>query len=400
MSMRKKRALILAGAGASIDFGAPSTAKLTSNVEARVLADKWMRNCGGDRAYREIHESLKGYLHDGRCAVNFEHIYHCAHELLFTFEPSVGAVNEYRPLLVPFIQRQFSAVEDELRALVERMAKFIFEELSSVCDRPTRSLAPLAAFVAKIRKDHVIRIYTTNYDDFLLQAAPDLHTGFERTRSANPKPFDARLFWQAIDDDCVFHLHGSVHLGFPLPPSRDADIGALYWFDDRDTALKHSSFSGSGEPRMDGSTVMRAAVITGLDKLSRMQQQPFSHYYASMARDALTADIIYVIGSGLTDLHINAWLRDARRVKPRPPIVFVDYWRSGFLRETAYKWDRKPMEMLHELRIMINARHYGGDKFGSGWTLAEDRSSAIWDKGFLAFLAALDELDCVLGELK
>ena len=24
----------------------------------------------------------------GACAVNFEHVYHCAHELLFTFEPA------------------------------------------------------------------------------------------------------------------------------------------------------------------------------------------------------------------------------------------------------------------------------------------------------------------------
>ena len=326
MAMRKKRALVLAGAGASLEFGAPSTAKLTKNIESKVLADGWMRKCGGDQAYREIHKTLSEYLQDGDCAVNFEHVYHCAHELLFTFEPNLRAVNEYRPLLVPFIKRRFSSDESALRALVERMATFIFAELSAACDRPTRSLAPLAAFVAKIRKDHVTRIYTTNYDDFLLQAVPDLYTGFERAPSPDPKAFDARLCWQATDDACVFHLHGSVHLGFPHPPSRDADLGALYWFDNRAAALPHSSITGSGERRMDGSTVMRTAVITGLDKLSRMQQQPFSHYYASMARDALTADIIYVIGSGLADLHINTWLEDARRVKPRPPLIFVDYW--------------------------------------------------------------------------
>ena len=149
---------------------------------------------------------------------------------------------------------------------------------------------------------------------------------------------------------------------------------------------------------MDGSEVMRTAVVTGLEKLSRMQQQPFSHYYASMARDALAADIIYVIGSGLVDLHINTWLKDARRMNPMPPLVFVDCWKDGFLHETAFESDRKSAEMLHALRILVNG-DYGGDEYGSGWTLAKDRTCAIWDKGFLAFLTAPDELDHVLGEL-
>ena len=398
MARRKKRALVLVGAGASMEFGAPSTAKLTRNVEASVVADEWMRRCGGARAYREIHETLASYLQGGARAVSFEHVYHCAHELLFTFQPDPRAVDEYRPILVPFIEQRFSADEEALRALVEGMAKFIFAELSAACERPTRNLVPLAAFVAKLRKEHVTRIYTTNYDDLLLQAAHDLYTGFERAPSPDPKRFDPRSFWRSIDEDSVFHLHGSVHLGFPISPAQDADLGALYWFDDRATALMHASFTGSGERRMDGSEVMRTAIVTGLEKLSRLQQQPFSHYYASMARDAMTADIIYVIGSGLADLHLNTWLGDARRAKPRPPLIFVDYWNDGFLRGSTFESDRKSIEMVHALRILVNS-HYGGDEYGLGWTLAKDRTCAIWDKGFLAFLEAPDLLDHVLGKL-
>ncbi len=398
MGKRKKRALVLAGAGASLEFGAPSTAKLTQLVEARVMADDWMKCCGGDGAYREIRAMLAGYLQGGASAVTFEHIYHCAHELLFTFQPDPRAVDEFRPILVPFIERRFSADEEALRALVGRMAEFIYAELSTVCDRPARNLGPLAGFIAGLRQDHVARIYTTNYDDFLLQAAPDLYTGFARAASRDPKRFDARSFWQTVDDDCAFHLHGSVHLGFPVPPKRDAELGALYWFDDRAAALKHASFTGTGGRRMDGSEVTRTAVVTGLEKLSRLQQQPFSHYYASMARDALAADIIYVIGCGLVDLHLNTWLGDARSARPRPPLILVDSWDDGFLHATAFEFDRKSIEMLHGLRMLVN-HHYGGDAYGSGWILAKDRTCAVWDKGFLAFLSAPDELEHVLGEL-
>ena len=103
-------------------------------------------------------------------------------------------------------------------------------------------------------------------------------------------------------------------------------MNTLHWFDDLDEALRHSAWNGSGDQRMDGNEVVPAPIITGLDKLSRLQSAPFSHYYASMARDTLAADVVYVIGSGLSDLHLNTWLCDARAKKSSPPLVFVDHW--------------------------------------------------------------------------
>ena len=323
-TQRKKRALVLLGAGASIEFGAPGTAKLTQIIKKKVCGDKYMRCCGSDHAYLGICKVLADYLQDSACAVNFEQVYHCAHELLSTFEPTPGAVNEHRPILTPFLTRRIEVNEQALRTLVKCMGNFIFSELSRACEEPENRLEPLAAFIAKLRKEHVTRIYTTNYDDFLWQATPDLYTGFGSTWSPEAKSFDLETFWQATEVDSIFHLHGSVHLGFGPPQASDSDLGALHWFDCRAEALRYSSFNGSGKQRMDGGEIMRTTVITGLEKLSLLQLQPFSHYYASMARDAMMADIIYVIGSGLGDLHVNTWLGDARRKNPMPPLVFVD----------------------------------------------------------------------------
>ena len=396
---RKKRALVVAGAGASLDFGAPSTAELTKIIGQKVRDDAWMKECGGYYAYQQILKTLTGYLQGGTDTVNFEHIFHCAHELLLTFDPTSGTVNEYRPILQPFICRRIEADEQALHELVECIAKFIFEEVSVICEKPTANLGPLTAFLERLRKDHITRIYTANYDDFLLQAAPDLYTGFDAEPSPDAKRFDRRTFWQATDTDCVFHLHGSVHLAFDHAQAQDADLGDLHWFDDRAAALRHSSYRGSGERRMDGSQIVRTAVITGLDKLSRLQQRPLLHYYASMAQDAMKADIIYVLGYGLGDLHLNTWLAEARRMKPAPPLVFVDRWCNRFLYYTAFEFDRKTIEMLHTLRMLVNCHHYGGDECGSGWTLAKDRTCAIWDKGFSAFLKAPSELNDVLTKL-
>ena len=40
----RKRALVVAGAGAALEFGAPSTADLTELVRERISADDVMRN--------------------------------------------------------------------------------------------------------------------------------------------------------------------------------------------------------------------------------------------------------------------------------------------------------------------------------------------------------------------
>lgn len=398
---RKKRVMVLVGAGASLEFGAPCTTQLTEIIEQKVGDDRWMQKCGGDAAYRKILKTLSGYLQGGSCAVNFEHIYHCAHELLFTFEPTSTTVNEYRPILWPFIRRRIEIDEGALQALVKYMAKLIFEELSAICDEPKEDLGLLASFLKRLRKDHITRIYATNYDDFLLQAAPDLYVGFDSTQDHDPRLFDRRAFWQATDSDSVFHLHGSVHLAFDNS-SQDTDLGDLHWFDKRATALRHSSYYGSGERRMDGSKIVRTAVITGLDKLSLLQQRPLSHYYACMARDAMTADVIYVIGYSLGDLHLNTWLAEARRMNPVPPLVFVDMWSDGFLRYTDYESDRKINEMVHTLHMHVLGHRgpYRGDEYEDGWTLSQDRNCAIWDKGFLAFLKTPNEqLDYILTEL-
>ena len=398
---RKKRTLVLVGAGASLDFGVPSVADLTKSIGQKVAADAWMREVGGDTAYRVIYDTLSTYLQGGACAVNFEHVFHCAHELLFTFEPAPSTVNEYRPILQPFISRRIEMDKRSLGELVRHMTKFIFDEVSAACEGPKADLGLITSFLDRLRNDHVVRVYTTNYDDLLLQAAPDFYTGFDPKPSSDAKIFDRHAFWRATDVDCICHLHGSVHLAFSNDPkpSADADLGDLHWFDDRSDALSRSLYYGSGERRMDGSQIVRTALITGLDKLSRLQQRPLAHYYASMAADTMKADIIYVIGYGLGDLHLNTWLAETRRMKPTPPLVLVDWWHESFLQNTAFESSRKTAEMVHTLHMLVNYDYYGGDRYGSGWTLSKDRSCAIWDKGFLAFLSTPGELYHVLEEL-
>ena len=401
---KRKRALVILGAGASLEFGAPSTSDLTKQVRKKLLCNKFMCDVGADQAYQRINDTLALYLQGGhQAAVTFEHVYHCAQEILSTtFGPTLGAVDQFKPILYPFIGR--CAVlneENALRNLVSHLPNILFSELSAACDQPKIDLTPLSKFVQCLRKDHVTRIYTTNYDDFVLQAVPDLYYGFNPDYSAEPKHFNGEAFWNAADEDCVFHLHGSVHFGFPRPKDLTDDLSPLCWYEERAEALRYSVYNGSPERQMDGSQFIPSALITGFDKLARMQQTPQTHYYASLARDGMKADIIYVIGFGLADLHITARLAEARCRRRVPPLLFVDYWNGNFLNDTQWDIGRKEIEMLHKLRLHIVGDYYNGNVVAPspGWTMDNNNTCAVWDKGFLAFLNAVDKHEDVVSKL-
>jgi hypothetical protein len=391
-----KRAVIVLGAGASLEYGAPSTGALTNAIERAVLADADMKRLNADDAFKTIKSGLETYLEDPGI-VHFEQIYHCAHELISTFAPAPGTTDEFRPLLHPFVSNTSAITKDALQALVQKMANVIFAEVSASCGKSPITFYPFATFLTSLMNTHITRIYTTNYDDFPLQAVRDLYTGFDSVPRATAKPFELDVFWDKEDLHSVFHLHGSVHMGFPN--TKTSEIGELHWFDDRAEALKYSSFHGSTVRQMDGTSFLRTAVITGLDKLSRLQQRPLSYFYSAMARDTLRADVIYVIGSGLGDLHLNTWLHEARSRNPMTPILLIDYWKEDFQDYLEFNNDRKLIDMIHALRMNMSDRS-GNTKVGMGWTVSADRTAAAWQSGFQGFLNSPADLGQVLGLLK
>lgn len=379
MAKTKDRAVIILGAGASIEYGIPTTVKFTDVIETAVMSDPWVQSQGGDAAYKIIKRRLEQYLRNPGI-VHFEQIYHCAHELIYFEQPRQTAIDEYRPILVPFLKNTSKTTNAALRSLVGRITDVIYEEVVKGCAAPTCSIDPFKLFLSHLETTSILRLYTTNYDDFALQAKPDFYTGYNRC-GAKETIFDVDRFWERWNEPCLFFLHGSVHMSYShgLSAGRFAD---LVWFDDPKEAQKSASFSGTGLRRMDGSEVMRAPIVTGLDKLSRLQQRPLPYFYAALMRDVMEADIIYVIGAGLGDLHLNTLLAEARE-KPNPaPLLFIDWWDGGF--DPNDLTDRKPVEMFHTLRIHIGGIYFP-IKIGE-WLVSADKTAAVWSGGFQSFL--------------
>jgi hypothetical protein len=85
-----KRAVVVFGAGASVEYGARSTGSLTHAVDGSVIADAGIKLVKADDAFKTIKAGLETYL-ENQGIVRFEHTYYCAHELISTSPPTAGA---------------------------------------------------------------------------------------------------------------------------------------------------------------------------------------------------------------------------------------------------------------------------------------------------------------------
>lgn len=384
---KQKRALVVVGAGASVEYGIPATATLGELIEAGIARDEYCVSVGGVDAYYGVKSILTDYYDKDVSQAHFERIYHVMHEL-DAFRLSPGAVAKFRPVMRPFLNEIQNYTQNALSAACNSMLKVVYQTASSACETPKVPLTLLETFFASLEERFVPRIYTTNYDDFIGQATKNRYfTGFTRPRESYHM-FDPQSFWANWDKPGLFHLHGSIHMGFPLPEG-DGDIGDIAWYASRDKAKKHAAFSGSGLSRMDGTDIARSAIITGLDKLNRLQQSPYAFYYAALSRDAMEADIIFILGSGLADLHLNTWIKEARRCRPTLPLMYVGYWpdSDAFYSSIRFDYEDREISLFHDLRVnLANVRE---SEFNAvdGWTVDAHRTAAVWSGGFQNFLA-------------
>jgi hypothetical protein len=111
----------------------------------------------------------------------------------------------------------------------------------------------------------------------------------------------------------------------------------------------------------------------------------------------MRCDVIYVIGCGLNDLHLNNWMHEARSRRPRAPIIFVDLWEDGFANVIGLV-EAKLLRMFHSLKIEISD-DFRGSSPAPGWTVSHDRTAAVWDRGFQEFLNSPNTLHEVLHDL-
>lgn len=411
MCMRKRRLLVLLGAGASVEQKIPGVDDL--NKAMLQWADAWGR-AGTARhpqpdVYRHVWEKLgQYYARAPKPALspkpNFERALADMLSLeAWLREPPYGTT--WREALgwpgangaLPPATTDAS-VRHQTTTLMVHLAEHMRAAARGVLTT-TPSMIAYRAFFTALEAEFELGIFSLNYDDLIVQALPQLRTGFDHAGRFEPMSVHAPSAW-----GFVYHLHGSVHYTLKTTAGIPKHIR---WVDD----LTHSDEFYDGGVGLSGNEgegdihLPRTTLIAGGHKLSQLMYEPHKSYYAALIRSMYEADAVLIAGYGFADEHVNRALEGRfAMANPKPPAVVLDY------RDVSADWleaDHAGPWTAPMARSLAVESHFGPEGHRSPWSVGELRAQWlfeaderervwVWHHGFLSASKRLEMIINVL----
>jgi hypothetical protein len=348
MVPKRKRLLVLLGAGSSVGQGMPNVEELNDRV--RKWAAAWSDQKKGDGTdridyYGRLIENREKYyaaapgLVKARFKTNYERLLGDLHSFMNgALRPAgdpilqwLGAADAFRDLgIAPpgndaANRVHFIGARAQLEYLLGQLAyslrgdSAIFEY-----ERETRStFESYEKLFSGLTENFDLGVYNLNHDTVALSAVPRFFTGFDsKSRRFAPEEVLSSKNWNFL-----YHMHGSVHheLETISRMTHTRDFGPkIVWKDD----IAGSEFKDTENLRSgtDDKRIMRTTLVAGGWKLDQIQEDPFFTFYSSLPRHVYEADALLIGGYGFGDEHISTALSTMLRCKAsRPPIFVIDH---------------------------------------------------------------------------
>lgn len=321
---------VIAGAGASLRAGAPSTQELFEVVMAalpglritiapdgkksmeRVDLAKVIRDAlatRGDEADFELAMGLLEELYS--CRLGTGSLFATVARLQDTIAPSVDG---------PLLSGAYSSANTEI------VRKFIDEASTPSQAEVRESLRQLFARLAERAR---VVLASLNYDVFLDDALP-WADGFIPVGGWPYGRFDPTTWLRDIDSrerHLLMHLHGSVRYGFgaTMDLQMNTPFGEPVLYPSAEEAFDSTHGTSVGWPSSDGSMLQATPIITGGHKSPKMMQnpRPYAYYNAAALQEIAEADALLIIGYGFRDAHVNAWIDEHIRLHAHRKVAVV-----------------------------------------------------------------------------
>lgn len=332
----KKKLLLVTGAGASIDFGFPSVAKI-DGLLTKYAASTCNCPCLSD-PYTYL-KSCIGYKHDNT-SFNYE-------ELLYLMERIENSQTECNDdvsrklfLLSPSFCRVFLNSYRNLRSiLIDKLLDYMRTRSQAWRNDPQlfNKFQKFQHFLYSIQKDYDISFVTTNYDNILTEIFPDYNTGFDENGV-----FQRAQLYNDPNWNKGIYLHGSVH--FNMRDSIGVNLHAIFWENNLASNFNQNSYGRSKIYTPEGNQILSSTIIAGLDKTKQLLKEPFLQYYTLLDRLVFEADAILFIGYGFNDIHLNnVFSALTVKSKHKKKVVVIDF-KNNEVNPMEYaqnnKWNR------------------------------------------------------------
>lgn len=364
------KAVVLMGAGASVEFGMPST----QNVYKYII-DKFKQDERSQENFAlEILNAIECELfcfYKNKEKINFESIFHALTILSGHMLPIDDRTSDdfrYLDKVVTKIRKCFRKYSYENFYFIEQkyieFLNTLFIEKSKEFEKH-ENYCFLKKYFSLLMSKYQAKVFSLNYDDLPLQCDSNLYTGMTEKGE-----FDKQIFENSREKNTFFQLHGSIRYD--------------------------SNWRNKFTKKQDGAHIFEHNIVTGYDKSDRLQKQPFRTFANMFELELSSCEIVFIIGYSFSDLHINAVLKDYTKDKK---VFFIDYNKFLLLNMTVHEF---PLSSLN---------FFSGEKLGRDISLMNyfdfqkivyttshehlielDRQKYLWFNGFKSFIEKFEKI--------
>ena len=327
----KRKLLVVAGSGASIDFGMPSVSDVDRFFRQTALENFPLTSDPQRSLYDHVYRVIRDFWREcdpgGRrlSKPNFEDILYALYALAGVRPRGVmtgglAALVDAKPLPdVTWFGRDFVSGRPVLDEFIEHLATYLvalFRERCASSDaNSTPEIEELHGFFAALNDEFDIAVVSVNYDNIIFRTLPHLDTGFD---IGGTNLFGQGRILNTSSWTKILHLHGSVHFD-RIATGRN--LGEIVWRDNLAGSFSAAQFGQSYNP--EALSYPAATIIAGYGKAAQLLQPPFRTYYSALDWMVLESDALLVLGYGFGDGHLNQPLNQYRDSRNRP-IVLID----------------------------------------------------------------------------
>ena len=329
---RKPKLLILAGAGAAVEFGMPSVSDVDHFLSGVAQEYFSLVDCPDSNLYKYIHKNIQEYWQYNTGLQNknpsFEDVLYTISTLHSVvpagyYTGNLGAFVTLKALpMLNYFGKCKQADISAIRNLGGYLVDALLEKFRALCRAPVPTILPrieeLRNFITDLSNAYEIAVVTTNYDDMLYRCLPWIETGFDNAHGGrfNPRRIVGRDSWP-----CLLHLHGSVHFDMDYD---NGNLHAVMWKEDLNESFHQNSLGRNSVLTNEGNVFPTSSIIAGYGKSDQIQRFPFRTYYSELDRLVAGSDALLLLGCSFRDAHIEQSFTGYRDGRDRP-VVVVDY---------------------------------------------------------------------------
>ena len=365
--MEKKREIFLFGAGAVIDWNAPTTPEITNTIRETGFPLKNSNIKITEFIYQRL---IKCGYKDSE--INFETIINVIEELIvyysefskksntpsllkaflsendlceiFNYSINEGIRKHGYQLQIPygvdyifskhayydenpnqfFLQHLISLLLSQISSLV---SKYSWNTKGhSVINKESDNSLNFRSWIRNINKDNITRLYTLNYDNLfkslLEEDNIECFDGFFKSKETEHHS-RADVLRILTDNKSTIHynLHGSAYWKVlstdkNILPNPEIVLleGIHLTSNDMQSTLQVEK----------GKTLQVSNIITGYQKTQKSAITPFRQFQSAFDKDCYTADKITIVGYSFNDEHINESIKIALRYNENLKIEIID----------------------------------------------------------------------------